>query len=930
MTPKKLKNRYNVITLVFMLLFLIVVLRLASLMIVEGEEYRKMSENRIFKNIPLTAPRGEIRDRYGRLIAGNRPSFTVQVIKNEVVDEKINGVSLDIVRILEKNGDTYEDEFPIIISENGDFDFIYDIEISEWKYRHDIHADLSAKESFNIMLERYGIVETNPVKAQQQLLRVPNLTVPISIRTWKFIDQMRKEEWLATNRINDFEISAFDAFQHVKNHVYRIPELFSDSDARKIMVIREQLRKQGFLQYRPVEVAHDISRQSVIDIEENIYDFPGVNIVVEPVRHYPHGELASHVIGFIGKISQQYEIDKFINELGYRGTDLIGKTGIEHSFELNLKGQDGFQEVIVDSRGRLQSVTKREDPIIGDTIYLTIDLNLQMKAEKVLQEVLETIQVGGTFETQWGRDLLYSSRAGVRENANSASVVVTDIKTGEVLALANYPAFDPNLFATGISTRDWRSLKPENERDLLAPRPLANIALSTAVQPGSTYKMIVGLAALERGMSPDFKILDRGFVEIGNRTFGNWLWNQSRGTMGRQNIVEAIAHSNNFFFYSLGAGFDFGAKKTLPFDIDIYAILELTHKFGLNDRTGIEIDVPRERSGGIPSIENKLRTTKTLLSRDLRRRITPDDFNLENEVSLERIEEIIEEIVSWTQANPSRGTIVNRLLSLGFALDKANEYTDVIKFDYFNFAKWTTADSLNFSIGQGEHAYTPLQMNKFMEILANGGYRMETSILRRIQNHRGEVLHEFEPKLIDRIVFEDEENLAIINHGMFQVNESGTARRYFTNLPVDVAGKTGTAQKSGFIPPINEVDYLLNNLKHFNLDEIEVRGKMAELVEENEGKYEDEASTMRQAIRLLNPSVTNQIINQFKEEYDDFAWYTGFAPYQDPEIAISVLIFQGGSGGFAAPIFREIVAEHMGLNLLENEGRRLNENILRR
>ncbi|MGV8154760.1 MAG: penicillin-binding transpeptidase domain-containing protein [Alkaliphilus sp.] len=930
MIPKKLKNRYNVIIITFLMLFVIVILRVASLMIVEGEEYRELSENRIFKNIPLTAPRGEIRDRYGRLLAGNRPSFTVQIMKNEVVDERINEVALDIVEILEKNGDRFVDEFPIIFCENQGFEFIYDIEISEWKYRHDIHAELSAKEVFEVMLERYGIEEADAFLAQQQLLKVPNLNVPISIRSWKFIAEMKKEEWLEAHRIRDFEISAYDAFHQVKNQVYRIPESFSDSDARKIMVIREQLRKQGFLQYRPVVVAHDISRQSVIDIEENIYDFPGVNVVVKPVRYYPHGELASHVIGFIGKISQQHEIDKFVNELGYRRTDLIGKTGIEHSFELNLKGEDGFQEVIVDSRGRLQSVTRREEPVIGDTIYLTIDLNLQIKAEKVLEEVLETIQVGGTFETQWGSNLLYSTMSGVRENATSASVVVTDVRTGEVLVLANYPAFDPNLFATGISTKDWKSLKPENERDILAPRPLANIALSTAVQPGSTYKMIVGLAALEQGMSEDFKILDRGFIEIGNRTFGNWLWNQSRRTMGRQNIVDAIADSNNFFFYSLGAGFDFGARKPLPFDMDIYKMLEFTHKFGLNDRTGIEIDVPRERSGGVPSIENKLRTTKTLLARDLRRRMTYEDFNLEKKVTDVRIEEIIEEILSWTEDNPSRGTIVNRLLDFGFALDRANVYTDIIKFDYFNFARWTTADTLNFSIGQGEHAYTPLQMNKFMEMLANGGYRFETSVLRKIRNHGGEVLHEFEPQLIDKIEFNDEENLEIINHGMYQVNESGTARRYFAKLPIDVAGKTGTAQKSGFIPPINEVAYLLDNLKNFNVDKVEVRKKMTELTEKNQGKHEDEASVMRQAIKELNPNISNQCINQFKEEYDNFAWYTGFAPYQDPEIAISVLIFQGGSGGFAAPIFREIVAEHMGLNLLENEGRRLSESVLRR
>jgi penicillin-binding protein 2 len=103
--------------------------------------------------------------------------------------------------------------------------------------------------------------------------------------------------------------------------------------------------------------------------------------------------------------------------------------------------------------------------------------------------------------------------------------------------MASYPAYDPNLFVTGISSENWNSLMPENPRDPLAPRPLMNIAVSTAVQPGSTYKMLVGLAGLEQGLSADYRMVDRGYIQVGDHVFGNWLWNQSRQTMGNQNLI---------------------------------------------------------------------------------------------------------------------------------------------------------------------------------------------------------------------------------------------------------------------------------------------------------------------------------------------------------------------------------------------------------
>ncbi|SDK58143.1 penicillin-binding transpeptidase domain-containing protein [Natronincola ferrireducens] len=918
---KKLKNRYNVIILTYILVFVVILFRLATIMIVQGEEYREQAENRIIKTIPLPAARGEIRDRYGRLLAGNRPSFTVQIMKNEVIDEKINEVSLKLINILEKNEDKYNDEFPIIFSEEGEYVFTYDLEIQNWKERNDLLKAGTAQEAFEMLRRRYGIEETDPGEVQQQLIRAMG-TVPITIsrQPFQFIEEMRKEQWLQSYNITDKELSAYEAFQIVRNNVYKIPEEYSDVEARKIMVVRELLRKQGYLQYQPVRIAQDLSEASVTEIEEKIMSLPGVNIAVEPVRYYPEDQRAAHVLGNLGKISQQNEIDKYVRELGYLPSDIIGKTGIEHSFEETLKGQDGSQRVVVDSRGRLIKVLEIEDPIPGDGVYLTLDANLQRVAEETLEEVLKTLQAGGTYEGRWGTDRLVS-RWGPLDNATSGSVVVTDIKTGEVLAMANYPAYDPNLFATGISSADWNSLMPENERDPLAPRPLTNIATSTAIQPGSTFKMIVGLAGIEQGLSPNYRILDRGFIQVGGHSFGNWLWNQSRRTMGYQGLHEAIADSNNYYFYSVANGYDYGSGRYLPIKMNTDILTKYTKMFGLNDRTGIEIQVPRERSGGVPSIENKTRTIKAMLRRHLERQMKLDDLDdTKVEATEEVLKETIEQIVSWAEENPSRGEVYRRMVDLGIKEDRANIYTDICKYSYFTQARWSVADTMNFAIGQGEHSYTPLQMANYMAILANGGYRYNLSLVRKTQSYDGESITEFPPELVERIELKDYKNLDEVNYGMYLVNKTGSARSYFRDFPIDVAGKTGTAQRSGKIPPVDEIQYLKQHLRAWGVSEAAVEHKMAQLMEENKDnpRYEDESFVMREAIKALNPRAN---LDQFKRDYDNYAWYTGFAPYDDPQIAISVLIFQGGSGGYGAPIFREIVAEYMGLNtVVEQDG----------
>ena len=918
----KYNKRFFLIILLIMFFFIIIIFRLASLMIAEGEGHREYAENRIVKSISISAPRGEIRDRYGRLLAGNRPSFAVEISKNEIVDEHINEISLELVRIFQKNEDEFIDEFPIIY-ENHRFEYTFDNAIDKWKEDYEIPSWYQAKEAFDLLRIRYEIEETDPVEVQQQLLAIPELSVPISIRTWKFNDEMKKEQWLQKFYIPEEQFHPEDAFNWLREHHFKIPDTYNRNEARKVMAIREQIETQlpGFMQYQPIKIAQDISQQSVTMIEEMIYDLPGVNVVVEPVRTYPETTAAAHILGNLGKISQQNEIERYINELGYLPSDIIGKSGIEHSFESHLKGQDGTQRVVVDSKGRLVRVLEKEEPIPGDTVFLTIDIEFQKKVEQILADVLGVIQVGGTYETPWGSNRLVGTQ-GPRENANAGAVVVTDVKTGEVLAMASYPAYDPNLFVTGISRENWDSLMPENLRDPLAPRPLMNIAMSTAVQPGSTYKMLVGLAAIDEGLDPAYRILDRGFIQVGEHTFGNWLWNQSRATMGNQNLYEAIAQSNNYYFYSIANAYDYSRNRALPYQMNIETLVKYAEMFGLNDPAGIEIQIPRERFGGVPDPDSKARMTKAMLRNHLNRLLTTADLNEEKvETTNETLRLVIEELVAMSDENPPRYQVYQNIVDMGIRTERANAITDLVKYSYYNQTHWSLADTMNFSIGQGSHAYTPLQMANYMATVANGGIRNQVSVVTQILNQ-----HEKVKQPIDRndpivLEFNREDSLEHIRRGMLEATVTGGARNYFNQFPINVAAKTGTAQREGKIPPADEVIYLIDHLRYFNVSEEAVRDETQRLMQENKDNhlFRDEGYAMREAIKALNPSIRNTDLDQFKSDYDNFSWFTGFAPYEDPQIAISVLIFQGGSGGYGAPIFREIVAEYMGLNQKEND-----------
>ena len=762
--------------------------------------------------------------------------------------------------LIERLKEIYPD-LPVKFVENGELGvFEYTDTETRNKYFNQQHMEYSttaydfvkeiAFKNYDVL---YNLVTDDNIKYYSQIELLKYVNPSISINEWEYTPLRNKKNWINNNVEFDEETDDYSAkkvFEMLRESL-KIPEEINDYDMRNMMVIRERYNIKSYLSYHPVDICYSISQKTVAMISERHHELNGINIEIEPLRYYPQYESASHIIGYLGKIAQDYELHEYVVEKGYSTDDIIGKTGLEEKFEDYLRGDKGKKTVEVNNVGKTIRSVSSEAPVPGDDLYLTLDLRLQKKAEESLKKGLEKIREGGVFESEWG-DFQFRDKY---ENAYSGALVALDVKTNEVLALANYPAYDLNLFSTGITTENWNSLLNDSKNPL-APRPLYNIAMLTAIQPGSTFKMITSLAALEKGVNPNTTVYCAGTMKVGDRDFRCWIYNMFGGRHGSQTMYQAIMNSCNFYFYTTVLGENLATHQKHTVKVDAEDIIDMASKFGLDSKTGIEIDIPQEASGGVPSIEGKKSGIRVYLRLFLEANI---ERYLNDGVVIDASmkNEIIEEIASWIDRDElmTRAEVYEGLLALNLNPDKTNDnyvpLVDIIKYSYLNQATWTVGDNLNISIGQGNNAYTALQMANYVSSIASG-LRRNVSVVKEIKTYDGKKTDYIPLRESEKIELSDDSYLDIVKHGMKLVSYDDSAKP-FAIFPVEVGSKTGTAQNQG-----------------------------------------------------INPETG--------QPYDDFAWYVAFAPYDDPQIAVACVLFEGGSGRYPIPIVREVIGEYLKIN----------------
>ena len=627
---------------------------------------------------------------------------------------------------------------------------------------------------------------------------------------------------------------------------------YNDVEAVGILTIDNTLNRQGSFGYRPINIVYNLDESTVLKIEEKIDSASGIVVETIPIRSYPNRNLASHILGYMGPIATSEEVDKYVKERAYLRDEIIGKTGIEESYQDNLKGKNGRSLVTVDSSGNRRETISQTKSEPGDDVYLSIDAKLQKQAEESLKGVLESLRETGFYESEYGSFTPFK----MAPHAESGAVVVSDVKTGEVLALASYPNYDPNLFSTGISSSDWEALQVEETEGPLAPRPMLNIATQTAVMPGSTFKLVIALAALEKGLDPLAINNCHGFMEIGNRRFSCLVYTETGTTHGEENLYGAIRDSCNYYFYTLALGENPEDGDSLTTKLELNDIRLACEMLGLDQETGIEINIPREAKGNVPSIGKKVEVTKLMLKDYLEKNLTL--FIKEGvKKTRDEYEKDITDIVKFTDSPKdwTRKAIIDFFDERGYdpivvPEGQRDGLADTIKYTYLNQAVWDITDMLNIVIGQGQNSYTPIQMNRAVATLTNGGYLNKLTLINKVKNHdSGEVLFENVPEK-ERIDIKDKKYLEDIKYGTLLVAQKNAV---LNQLPIDIGIKTGTAEVEGQ-----------------NLD---------------------------------------------GTDYDTYAWMVGFAPYDNPEIAISIVLTQGDTSYNASPIMRDIVARYFDLNV---------------
>lgn len=337
-------------------------------------------------------------------------------------------------------------------------------------------------------------------------------------------------------------------------------ESLLDNLAKVLQIDRGELHSRwekgkGRAKYFPLILASGLSRDQVEYFEENSLRLPGLEIEVKPVREYPEGTLAAHMLGYIAEISEK-ELDA-PDFADYNPGDYIGKNGIERSFESFLHGDDGGRQIEVDARGRFLRTLAEKFPVPGQSLQLTIDLELQKTAEKAMGD-------------------------------KAAAVVALDVNSGEILTFASTPQFDPALFTRRMPPEQWQAYLDDKRH------PLENKALKGQYPPGSTFKVITALAGLSEGLIDEHTSVNcTGEYKLGSGTFRCW----NKKGHGRVSLRGALRESCDVYFYTLGE------------KLGVDRIADYAKRFGLGSPLGIGIE--GEKGGIVPTSAWKEKKTGT-------------------------------------------------------------------------------------------------------------------------------------------------------------------------------------------------------------------------------------------------------------------------------------------------------------------------------
>ncbi len=485
--------------------------------------------------------------------------------------------------------------------------------------------------------------------------------------------------------------------------------------------------------YQPVPVAKDIPQQTALMIMEQNEDFPAVIVQAQAVRSYPspYGINAAHILGYLSPITED-ELDraKADDDESVHGASVVGRAGLEKEYDEYLRGFPGYKQVMVDSMGRVLGDSGEIQGRVGDTLVTSIDARVQAVVEQQLAQTIKTARA--TYDPVTHKNYV----------ADQGAAVVLDAKTGQVIAMASQPTYDPNVWVGGIKPDELERLYSED-----AGTPLLSRATQGQLAPGSTWKPIMTAGALENGFTTDTRLDCSSGVQVGNRVFHNY----ESASFGYIDFATALQISCDTFFYRVGLSFwqKYGSDEA---DVDAKdPLVEMAKTFGFGEATGV--DLPGEASGRIADRHWKL-----------------DYYNANKDY--------------YCKVGKESGYDFLHVFAREFCIE--------------GYA-YRAGDAVNFSIGQGDTMVSPLQLARAYAAISNGGTLFHPQVAKAIVDPAGKVIKTFEPN-VEKQLPVSSATLSYIDNALKGTPVSGTLAWRFGGFPlaqVPVRGKTGSAEVYG-------------------------------------------------------------------------------------------------------------------------------------
>ena len=749
-------KRMLILSGILVLVFAAFFVRLDWMIRSRGETYSERAETRSAKTITLYGMRGTIYDTNMVPLAYDRRSFNVTFYRDPLKNSDADRLAytrtlVEVIKLVESNGKSTVNDFWLKKDESG-------------VWRFDSGSGNAA------------------------------------------VEQTRESQWRSNFYVGKVEEK--DLYRTLVQKYRVLDVLGNDADEAmivKVLALWQESRMNAF-KPTPVTIAYDVGYETVSEIEVRSLDLLGVDVEESSSRVYPQGETACHIVGYTSKISAS-QLESYQNQ-GYPNDAYIGSDGVERSLEDQLSPyiqyRQGSRAVEVDTRGKAVRELSYTAPTDGNSVVLTIDVDLQDYMAAKLEKAIKDIHAIQEDSLRWGHwlreneDILkqYEEEGREIKLAETGAMVAMDPYTGRVLGMVSVPSYDLSMFNDGkVDPTLWDAVLTGNN-------PLLNRAIGTKDAPGSIFKMCTSLGGLSEGViTVDEIINDRpeGFTET-NADRPAKCWTSNPEDHQNQNLEIALKNSCNMYFYTVG------------YRLGIDRLYQWAAALGLTSKTNIEL--PGEATSFVgnqhmlydpensPTWQNTAKPllTYTAMKTTLEEIIEERKMNVSNEVLEKALSDLMRLPIDHNSKEqwflPIREILQ---YDIGLPRDYISSHYMVNTFvTYLADIYWTPNETIMCAIGQSITQVTPVAVARYVSAIVNGGTVYDAQIVDKIIAPDGAVVLEKQPVVANQID-SDPLYFATIRAGMEDVTDEvagGTASKYFKDSKYKIAAKTGTSQRT--------------------------------------------------------------------------------------------------------------------------------------